>query len=100
MEEVQIADQNAGTWQPSPILSHIRSVNCMTVSSTSSNLAQNAGDMNAVASSLISRSQAANENTASAADNVRMAAEVAASSPVLPQKSASGRRSLPSQGRL
>lgn len=49
----------------------------MTVSNTTSELSQNAGDMNSVASSLITQSQAANENTASAAENVRMAAEVA-----------------------
>jgi len=49
----------------------------MTVSNTTSELSANAGDMNTVATSLITQSQAANENTASAADNVRMAAEVA-----------------------
>lgn len=49
----------------------------MTVSSTTSELSANAGDMNSVATSLVTQSKAANENTASAADNVRMASEVA-----------------------
>ena len=49
----------------------------MTVSSTTSELSENAGNMNSVATSLVTQSQAANENTASAADNVRMASEVA-----------------------
>ena len=76
--EVQIADQKARDMAAlADSFSHSVGSIAMTVSSTSSNLAQNAGDMNAVTNSLISRSQAANENTASAADNVRMAAEVA-----------------------
>ncbi|MEQ8332425.1 methyl-accepting chemotaxis protein [Nisaea sp.] len=49
----------------------------MTVSGTTSELSENAGNMNTVAMSLITQSQTANENTASAADNVRMASEVA-----------------------
>ena len=48
----------------------------MTVSSTTSELSESAGDMNTVATSLVTQSNAANENTASAADNVRMAAQV------------------------
>ncbi|WP_420403173.1 methyl-accepting chemotaxis protein [Nisaea sp.] len=49
----------------------------VTVASATTQLGRNANEMNAVAGSLASQSQTANENTASAADNVRTASEVA-----------------------